>query len=500
MGPGGAGAQLEGRLISVISKMLFQFSNFGGIEDIARGQRWSATDFASEVTTRASTLTAAGVEPGSMVIIAHSGSARFFADLFAVWTLGCTAACVDAALTTKEIETLIGFVKPAAVLVDGDIAPAARMDVPVFDLADAAAATTSADAKTGDLNQPALVLFTSGTTGNPKGVVLTFRALLDRVTLNRAAMGPASRTRALVTLPTSFGHGLIGNAMTPLLCGGDIVLHPIGLSLAQNLGRVIDQYRIGFLSSVPPFWRMALKFGDAPAGSTLARVHVGSAPLSADLWANIAEWSRADVVNCYGVTELANWVAGASSRSDGIAGGLVGKPWGGEVAVRDNTGAVRTAGEGELLMKSPCVMAGYLRRPDLTAAAFVDGWYRTGDTGQIDERGLIRLTGRIKDEINRGGFKVQPAEIEALLETHPAIEEACVFAMADGVSGEIVATALRLAADKNVSTEALRQWCAARLRREAIPERWFMIDKLPQNERGKVNRDAVRRMFAAEQQ
>ena len=477
--------------------MLFQFSEFGGIEDIGLGLRWSPADFASEVTNRAAALTAANIASGSTVVIAHSGSARFFADLFAVWALGCTAACIDAALTQSEVETLVDFVEPSAILVD-EVTSSAQVDVPVFQLAHAPSSTTPIPGSASNLNRPALILFTSGTTGEPKGVVLSFRALLNRIALNRDAMGPATRMRTLVTLPTSFGHGLIGNALTPLLSGGDIVLHPLGLPLAQNLGTIVDQHRIGFLSSVPAFWRMALKFSTAPAAATLARVHIGSAPLSADLWARIAEWTRADVVNCYGVTELANWVAGASSRIDGIADGLVGKPWGGEAVVKDSTGAVRGTGDGELLVRSPSVMSGYLRRPDLTAAVLVDGWYHTGDTAHIDERGLIRLTGRIKDEINRAGLKVQPAEIDALLETHPAVAEACVFGLADAVSGEIVAAAVRPRSGETVSAEALMQWCATRLRREAIPERWFTVDKLPRNERGKINRDAVRRLLVGD--
>jgi len=477
--------------------VLFQFSDFGSIEDIALGLRWSPAQFASEVANRVAALTAANIKPGTTVVIAHSGSARFFADLFSVWALGCTAACIDPALTANETETLIKFVEPSAVLVDG-VSSGARIDVPVLQLAHVADSTDLIPDRTSDLNQPALILFTSGTTGHPKGVVLSFRALLNRIALNRAAMGSAGRMKTLVTLPTSFGHGLIGNALTPLLSGGDIVLHAAGLSLAQNLGRIVDQHRIGFLSSVPSFWRMALKFSDAPAEATLARVHVGSAPLSADLWAKIVEWSRADVVNCYGITELANWVAGASSRTDAIADGLVGQPWGGEAAIKDNTGTICQTGEGELLVKSPSVMSGYLRRPDLTAAVLVDGWFHTGDTGYIDERGLIRLTGRIKDEINRAGFKVQPSEIDALLETHPAVSEACVFGVADSVSGEIVAAAVRLAPGENMNIETLQHWCATRLRREAIPERWFVVDKLPRNERGKINRDAVRRLLAGD--
>ena len=106
--------------------------------------------------------------------------------------------------------------------------------------------------------------------------------------------------------------------------------------------------------------------------------------------------------------------------------------------------------------------------------------------------------GRIKDEINRAGFKVQPAEIDTLLETHPAASEACVFGIAHAISGEIVAAAVRLAPGENLSAEALRHWCATRLRHEAIPERWFIVDKLARNERGKINRDAVRRSLVEE--
>ena len=208
--------------------MLFQFAEFGCIEDVALGLRWRPTDFAAQVGNRANALAAADVKAGSTVIVARSGSAPFFADLFAVWTLGATAACIDPALTKHEIETLVEFVQPSALLV-GDIAIAARINVPVLEL-DQVSTAAPAPISPNNPNDPALILFTSGTTGRPKGVVLTFHAILTRVALNRAAIGRASRMRTLVTLPTSFGHGLIGNALTPLLSGPDIVLvlHPLG--------------------------------------------------------------------------------------------------------------------------------------------------------------------------------------------------------------------------------------------------------------------------------
>jgi acyl-CoA synthetase (AMP-forming)/AMP-acid ligase II len=143
--------------------LLFQFGDLGGIEDVALGQRWTNGQLASEVAGRVAALAAAGIRSGSTLVIAHSGSARFFADLFAVWQLGCSAACLGEGLTAAELRTLVDFVRPAAILVD-QVAPPIRVDVPVLQLASArhdAAAVREPDA---DPRGAALVLFTSGTT------------------------------------------------------------------------------------------------------------------------------------------------------------------------------------------------------------------------------------------------------------------------------------------------------------------------------------------------
>lgn len=468
----------------------------GSINDLGQGVVWDAPRLAHEIGQRAAFLANIGVGRGSTVAIVHGGTARFFADLLATCHLGASAVCLDSTLTDPELRTVLAWVKPAVLLVDGtNVLP--DFPVAVLKLADiphdgspppAAAEFNAAD--------PALILFTSGTTGEPKGVVLSFGALRTRLALNAEAIGRPVLARTLVTLPTHFGHGLIGNALTPLAAGGAIVLHPTGLALAKNLRRIIDSERITFMSSVPALWRMALKFNSPPSGQSLSRLHVGSAPLPADLWSDIARWSRADVVNCYGITETANWISGASSRADGIVDGAVGKPWGGQAAVVDANGDIRPAGEGELVVQSPTLMSGYFGRNDLTAAAIDRGWYRTGDRGIIDDRGHIRLIGRLKEEINRAGFKVQPAEIDRLLESHPAVAAACAFAIADPIGGEIVAVAVRLAGDAD--TDNLRNWCRARLRREAVPEKWFIVDDIPHTARGKVSRDAVRRMLIKE--
>jgi acyl-CoA synthetase (AMP-forming)/AMP-acid ligase II/thioesterase domain-containing protein len=467
---------------------------FGGVEDCFLSVRWDPAVLAAQVERRAVALSQIGIGRGSVVATLHGGSIHFFADLFAAWTVGATVACLDSNLTEGELQRLIVFTKAAALCIDHETTAPNDLRIPVLKLADAPLSTGST-AVAVDPGDPALVLFTSGTTGSPKGVVLSFGALSTRVQLNIAAIGKCALARTLVTLPTHFGHGLIGNALTSLMAGCDIVLYPRGASLSPRLGSIVDTHRITFMTSVPSLWRIATRF-NPPVGDSLIRVHVGSAPLSAQLWSAIAEWSRAEVVNCYGMTETANWIGGASSRTEGIVEGLVGKPWGGAVAIRDDRGSIRKVGDGEIVVQSPTMMSGYLGRPDLTAAVVRDGWLYTGDRGTVDEIGRVRLTGRIKDEINRGGLKIRPAEIDMLLETHPAVSEACVFAIPDPISGECVGAAIRLENGVSVDVDSLRSWCRERLRREAIPEHWFIVEDIPRNARGKVNRDAVYRSLA----
>ncbi|MGA2998717.1 AMP-binding protein [Bradyrhizobium sp.] len=463
----------------------------GGIEDVFLGVYWEASTFANEVSRRAAVLSHMGIGRGSTVAIAHGGTAHFFADLFATWSVGATAACLDSTLTAREIQTVVAFASAAIVLVDSR-ASFGQLAAPIIELRSERSAKASPPSKLVSQTDPALLLFTSGTTGAPKGVVLTFGALEARIDANIRAIGKAPLARALVSLPTHFGHGLIGNSLTPLLAGGDIVLHPIGVPMANELGRIIDQHDITFMSSVPALWRMTLSRSSQPKRASLARVHVGSAPFPATLWSEVAAWTDAEVVNCYGTTETANWLAGASSRVDGIANGLVGSMWGGTAAVIDSNGAIQPVGSGEIIVRSPSQMSGYLHRPDLTAAALFQGWYRTGDSGSIDEQGRIWLTGRAKDEINRAGFKVQPAEIDALLEANPAIAEACVFGIEDPLGGEAIAAAVQLKQGAGADVKGLQSWCLERIRREAVPESWFFVSEIPRTARGKVNRDAVR--------
>jgi oxalate---CoA ligase len=283
-----------------------------------------------------------------------------------------------------------------------------------------------------------------------------------------------------------------------LFAGGDIFFPPPRAMLAKDMGSLIDDHRITFVTGVPSLWRMAVKMSKAPNNGTLRRAHVGSAPLSEQLWRDIVEWTGAEVVNCYGLTEVANWFSGASSRDGNLRSGLVGRPWGGRAAVLDQSGKIAAHGEGELLIESPSQMQGYLHRPDLTAECTIGAWYRTGDFGAIERDGQIVLQGRLKDEINRAGTKIQPAELDMLVESHPAVEEACTFAIPDAVAGEIVAIAVRLKPGAAETAESLALWCRERIRRAAVPERWYFVAELPRTPRGKMRRSEVYQALAQE--
>ena len=475
---------------------MLDLSHLGSVTDLAGGDAWSAGELAAAADVRRAQFEDARIGPGQRVVIAHGGTPGFFADLLAVWSVGACAACVDPALTPGELSTIAGFTEAAAVVVEpGAAASALAPESRVLPPAERAAAGTVSElsgvAAEGD--DPALILFTSGTTGAPKGVVLSFGALAARVALNHEHIPEDVYRRTLCPLPTHFGHGLIGNGLTPLLGGGDLyLLTEPGLAGAAGLGATVSEHAITFMSSTPALWRIALK-ASPPPRPVLKRIGVGSAPVSPGLIQAIVEWSGTDDVwNMYGMTETANWAAGTSARERPPEDGLVGTMWGGEAAVRRDDGAIAPHGGGEIVVRTPSLMTGYYRRADLTGDAMSDNWYRTGDSGEVGPDGLIRLTGRIKDEINRAGAKILPEEIDRLLERHEAVAEACAFAIPDPVAGEIVGVAVRLEEAADVDLARLESWCRERLRKTCVPERWFALAELPRTARGKLSRSVVR--------
>lgn len=476
--------------------MKLNFQHFGQLTHAESGTSWEANTLADEVYRRVRLFRSLGLATGDMVLIHHGGTLAFFADLFAAWHCGACAVCVNPGATAPEVKIISEFIEPTLSLYEEGGASADGLKVRVVrPSVDAAGLEPDpSDVGGADLDGDALILFTSGTTSQPKGVVHSFRSILARMTLNVESIGAQFLQRSLCILPTHFGHGLIGNCLTPLYAGGDLVIAPgNGVGALAAVPGFLKEHDVTFMSSVPAMWKILLKIAQPPNGNSLNRVHVGSAPLSIDLWQSISEWAGTpEVYNMYGITETCNWIGGGTLVDAQSKDGFVGSVWGGAAAVVSADGQMTRTGEGEILIQTPSLMRGYHRLPELTQDILVNGWFRTGDIGRLDSGGQLWLTGREKFEINNAGIKVHPEDVDLLMERHPDVEETYCFGIPDEVSGEAVGIAVVLMQGASATAEKLSEWCRSRLRAECIPQRWYFVDDIPKSDRGKVNRDTVR--------
>ena len=289
---------------------MFLDSCVGTLVEPLTGRSWGPAETATRCARTMVVLAAAGVERGDRVFLHHGNTLEFFPDLLAVWCLGACAVPIDGRLTPFEVATLADAGRPKVSILgqSADAEVAARLGslgIEVIDAACAGAMPSSATAAPRlHLDDDALVLFTSGTTGNPKGVVHTHRSLRARWTSLRDALGTDAFARTLCLLPTHFGHGLICNCLYPWLSGSTLhILPPYRADLLAELGGLLDEHRITFMSSVPPVWRLALKLSAPPKLRSLQRVFCGSAPLSAALWQSVQQWSGTSAVfNASGIT------------------------------------------------------------------------------------------------------------------------------------------------------------------------------------------------------
>lgn len=483
-------------------------STVGTLTEPITGRHWGRTAVLERVAARAGVLQRRGLRRSDRVFIHHGNNLEFFADLLAVWWLGGCAIPLDERLTPFEVETLAAAATPRFSLVGAstDQALASRLEGRNISLVGpdetADFDDTTLERSPLSLDDHALILFTSGTTGQPKGVIHTHRSLQARWVTLRDSLGLSAYRRTLCLLPTHFGHGLICNSLFPWMHGADLfVLPPFRADLVTRLGDIIDEHRITFLSSVPAVWRLALKLAAQPRGGTLERVHCGSAPLSGNLWGQIRAWAGTpEVFNAYGITETGSWVAGTNLERFTPEDGLIGRPWGATVRILADSSTRRPpplaeerapGEEGYVWLNTPALMQGYLDREDLTSAVVVQGWFMTGDIGVVDDRGLLYLRGREREEINRGGAKVYPGDVDGVAERIPGVADVCTFAVEDPLLGQNVGIALVVEGDPSVVVPAVRAGMQEMLAHHQMPVRWYVVEAIPRTSRGKINREHV---------
>lgn len=476
------------------------------------GRTWDRASIRHQYSRRTAYLQHHGLSDSDVVFLHYGNTLEFFVDLLAIWSLGGCVVPIDSQLTTFEVEVLARAARPSFSLWLGIPETSAAsvlssMGIKVLDTSEIADSGLGAPAISFSgnvllLDQPALILFTSGTTGDPKGVVHTHRSLRARWVTLRQSLGLQTFRRTLCLLPTHFGHGLICNCLFPWLSGQDLfILPPFKTEVILQLGALLDENGITFMSSVPTMWRLALKVATPPRSHTLQRVFCGSAPLSAVLWREIQEWTGTrEVLNSYGITETGSWVAGTTASGFSPEDGLIGEAWGAVIKVLKNsdtetppwvTPECSRGEEGFVWINTPALMKGYFGRADLTRKVVSQGWFSTGDIGLLDDRGLLYLRGRERVEINKGGMKVHPADIDAVAERFEKILDVCTFGFEDPLFGENVGIAVVLKEQTDETLRNLVHWLRQHLGKHQMPQRWYLLDEIPRTSRGKVNRSHV---------
>jgi O-succinylbenzoic acid--CoA ligase len=457
----------------------------------ADGIRITWEELARRVDTLARRLGALGLVRGDRVALLMEPSARFVELVHAAQRLELTLVPLSTRAAAPELAALLAHAEPALVLHDhahaGGLAGGAGRTCEAAAALDAVAPAAPRPSAPVDLDAVATILYTSGTTGRAKGVMLTHGNHRASAAASRARLGARPDDRWLCPLPL-FHVGGLSIVLRSVLDGTPLVLHP--RFDARAVWEALATERITLLSLVPTMVHRLLAEADtAPttrAAPALRCVLVGGAACDGALHAR-ARAHGLPIVATYGLTEAASQVATAAPSDPHE---LVGTPVPGTT--------VRIAepdahGRGEIVVAGPTVMAGYFRDADATAAALRGGWLHTGDVGHLDDAGRLQVLDRRTDLVVTGGENVYPTEVETVLRAHPDVADAAVFGVRDAEWGRCVHAAVVPRAAGVFDEAALRRWCRDRLAGFKTPRTIVMVDALPRTASGKLRRSVLAR-------
>jgi malonyl-CoA/methylmalonyl-CoA synthetase len=453
--------------------------------DAADGRSWTGRDVEALTRAVAGRLAAAGVRRGDRVLLSCAPSVGTVVAYAGILRLGAAVVPANTAYTRPELEHIVGDVRPVLAVVDD---PSRVPDLPLgAHTADLATLPEPVEAEldgsgTDDL---AMVAYTSGTTGRPKGAMLSHgnlhagaRALVD-------TWGWTRDDRLLHALPMFHMHGLGAGINGTFTAGASLAVLP--RFDARAVGDAVDRHGITMLFGVPTMYARLAEAAALTRLSGLRLLVSGSAPLDPVLFRRIADEAGQPPIERYGMSETV--MLTSNTLTDRVPG-CVGIPLPGVDVRLGDAGAVEVRG--------PNVFAGYWERPDANAEAFTaDGWFRTGDVGEFDAVGRLRLVGRASELIITGGYNVYPREVEDALREHPDVEDAAVVGIPDATWGETVAAFLVPRAGAELDIAEVAASVEARLAAFKRPRAWKVIDELPRNAMGKVVRSELVALMGA---
>lgn len=345
----------------------------------------------------------------------------------------------------------------------------------------------------------AVLLYTSGTTGFPKGAMLSHRNTLFNVGSCRATLGYREDDVGLISLPLFHVTGLNSQLVALLACGATVVLQREYDT--REMLSLVSRHGVTALFLVPAIYKL-ITLRDDLEGYDLSRVRVaayGGAPMDAETIRAIRRIVPADLHNCYGLTECSSLGTVlpahlALSRADSVGLPVPGT----EARVRGPSGEPLPPDHpGELHLRGPHIVRGYFGLEDKTREAIRDGWLRTGDVARIDGEGLVYILDRVKDMINRGGEKVYGLEVENVIYSFPGVAEAAVLGIPHPIFGEVPAASVVPMPGAVLSPEAIREHCRSRLADFKVPVEVRIAERLPRNPGGKVMKQELKRQWAS---
>jgi acyl-CoA synthetase (AMP-forming)/AMP-acid ligase II len=448
-------------------------------------------------------LHSAGIGRGDRVAMVLPNGPEIVEVLFAAAALGATAAPLNPAYTEAEYRFYLDDLRPRLVLAAAGSAPAARAaagDIPVVDVVvgetdgpgprlarDGAPLAATPAFEPGRVDDIALLLHTSGTTSRPKQVPLLQRNLSSqaRAIAHHYALGELDVSYC--AMPLFHVHGLVASTLAQIGAGGTVVVpRRVG---PNRLWEHAAAHAVTWFSAAPTLHQMILEHAKLPAPASLRFVRSCSSALSAELMQAVEARYGVPMLEAYGMTEAGHQMTSNPLPPARRMPGSVGVSAGAEIRIVDQQGVdVREGERGEVAVRGPGLTPGYLENPDANAASFFDGWFRTGDEGVVED-GYLRLRGRLKEMIIRGGENISPHEIEAVLVSHPDVAEAVAFGLEDAKYGQRVAAAVVLSGQ--TGADDLRRHARRSLAAFKVPDEIHILRQIPRTPTGKVQRSRM---------
>lgn len=531
--------EIEGNavgMISLTSLLCKAAEEFPNQRAIAVSGKYELTHsrLQATVTACAARLRAAGVGHGDVVALAFPNSIEFVVLFMAVMRARGVAAPLNAAYTAEEFEFYLGDSKSKLLLLpaEGNTAAetaAAKIGLPVatcrfsilsegtgsvefvsespgFDLdlglIDKGETDIEAELSSDIHDDMALFLHTSGTTSRPKGVPLTQLNLATSTLHIKETYEFSTSDATVITLPLFHVHGLVAGLLSSLISGASVVLPAAGRFSASTFWTDMRTHGATWYTAVPTIHQILLeRHATKPEDQypELRFIRSCSASLAPIVLERLESAFGAPVLEAYAMTEASHQMtSNPLPHSGGRKAGSVGKATGIELTILDENGVPQSKGcTGEVCIRGANVTKGYQNNPEANESAFQFGWFHTGDLGYLDEEGYLFLKGRIKELINRGGEKISPFEVDAVLLSHPAVAQAVAFAVPDEKYGEEVNAAVVPVEGVSVMEEDVISTCKKNLAAFKVPKRVFVTDSLPKTASGKIQRRVMAEHFGA---